>query len=100
MLSHDLKDLQTKFSDWINGRVEFSTRDATMFEAKLKHAACKAALLELGVDPIVVGVESMVEAAMNVEAEIEAPGSNVVRLSAHRRRVPITVEGHGDGLAS
>lgn len=80
MLSHDLRDLYLQFSRWITGDGEAFTVDAARgFQQRLKHAAGRAALLELGVDPHVCDVEAPIEDVSPSAQVLTFPVGRIVR---------------------
>ena len=86
MLAKDLRRLSDVFDGWCRGRPYPTPEAWQAFRRDLRHAAAKASLAELGVDPDL----------FKLAAACNEPGSNV-RLfpTQHQRRVvPI-----GDGGA-
>jgi hypothetical protein len=92
MLSHDLRDLYVAFSDWINGRTKFTVPEAKAFERRLKHAAAKAVMLEIGVDPQVFDTDVPIETIVPIEDG--PPGAQLIAFPRER-----IVRPAGEGVA-
>lgn len=78
MLSNDLRNLAATFDAWCSGDdAAFPTVDAwAAFRSDLKTCVAKAALLEFGISVNV----------LDIAAEIERPGSNLVLLPTPAQR--------------
>ncbi|RJF70899.1 hypothetical protein D4Q52_14820 [Rhodopseudomonas palustris] len=74
-----MRSLYDQFSGWLSGRDDFTDAAAHAFARKLKHGACNAVLLELGVDPYAARADVPVDAELPGVQILAFPTARIVR---------------------